>query len=184
MILRRANLDDALAIAELHAHSWRTFYRGSLSDQYLDSDVVEERRGVWASRLSTENLGQLVMLAEADGRLLGFACAYLDADPTWGALLDNLHVAASEHRRGVGSALIRSVISWVQENRETSGLHLWLLQSNASARAFYEAQGGQIVGTDLWEPPGGSPKVPRFRVAWPAASQMRSNTSLERTRAG
>jgi hypothetical protein len=37
---RAAGQDDAHAIAELHADSWRRHYRGAYSDAFLDGDVA------------------------------------------------------------------------------------------------------------------------------------------------
>ncbi len=49
---RLATAADADAIAELHARSWRENYRGAYRDEFLDADLVAERRGVWRERLA------------------------------------------------------------------------------------------------------------------------------------
>jgi len=41
--IRFARLEDAQAIAELHAESWRYAYRGALSDEYLSGDIIADR---------------------------------------------------------------------------------------------------------------------------------------------
>ncbi|MBI5268002.1 MAG: GNAT family N-acetyltransferase, partial [candidate division Zixibacteria bacterium] len=53
MRFRIATPADAPAIAELHAASWRTAYRGVLSDTYLDGNIIDERTAVWHSRLTS-----------------------------------------------------------------------------------------------------------------------------------
>ena len=40
---REATRADAMAVARLHAESWRVHYRGAYRDAYLDGDVVEDR---------------------------------------------------------------------------------------------------------------------------------------------
>jgi hypothetical protein len=45
--IRIAEPRDTNAIAELHAASWRSAYRGMFADAYLDGDVVQERRQCW-----------------------------------------------------------------------------------------------------------------------------------------
>src|SRR3954449_11637483 len=89
---RLANSSDAAAVAHLHADSWRRHYRGAYSDGFLDGDVVADRLAVWSDRLGTADPRRCTILAE-DGGLIGFANTFLDHDPEWGALLDNLHVA-------------------------------------------------------------------------------------------
>ena len=39
MQIRLATLADAEAIAHVHAESWRTAYRGALSDAYLSGPI-------------------------------------------------------------------------------------------------------------------------------------------------
>ena len=39
LTLREGTEHDAAAIAQLHADSWRSAYRGMLSDEYLDHRV-------------------------------------------------------------------------------------------------------------------------------------------------
>ena len=48
---RLAASDDAQAVADLHARSWRRHYRGAYSDAFLDGDVIADRLAVWADRL-------------------------------------------------------------------------------------------------------------------------------------
>ena len=50
--IRFARLEDAQAIAELHAESWRYAYRGALSDEYLSVDIIADRLKLWQHRLS------------------------------------------------------------------------------------------------------------------------------------
>src|SRR5256712_9383773 len=89
---RLAGAADAEAVANLHADSWRRHYRGAYSDAFLDGDVVADRVSEWIGRLSDPLPEACTILAERDGVVVGFAHGILGEDPTWGALLDNLHV--------------------------------------------------------------------------------------------
>ncbi len=110
MALRSALPSDAAAIATLHAASWRLTLRGILSDQYLAQEVVAERMAVWEGQLRNPSPQQLVLVAHDDDEaLLGFACTRMHDDPTWGARLENIHVSARAHRKGVGSQLLSAV---------------------------------------------------------------------------
>ena len=74
----------------LHANSWRSAYRGILRDEFLDGALDENRRVLWGSRLSDETQqNQLILVDEEAGEIRAFACAFIDADPEWGTLLDN-----------------------------------------------------------------------------------------------
>jgi hypothetical protein len=62
------------------------------------------------------------ILAECDGQLAGLAHTLLDEDPTWGAFLDNLHVAYGLKRRGIGTLLLTLTRQAVRDWSPSSGL--------------------------------------------------------------
>ena len=131
MGFRRATISDAKRVAELHAESWRNTYRGILSDQFLDHEIFANRLSLWQKRLSEpQPESQLILLAEERGELLGFGCAFLDADPRWDALLDNLHIRVDAQGRGLGRRLMSEEVSWVLRHRPGSGLYLWVFEAN------------------------------------------------------
>jgi predicted N-acetyltransferase YhbS len=173
MRYRQATTEDADAIAELHADSWRRTYRGAFADAFLDGPVVVERRTVWAERLTHPATPTYTVVAEENGVLVGFAHTVFDDDPVWGALLDNLHVEHGLKRQGVGRRLMARSAQAVVDREGASGLYLWVLRQNIGAQAFYEAIGGRRVGDGLTQPPGGG-TAPTFRYAWsdPAALLM------------
>jgi GNAT superfamily N-acetyltransferase len=140
---RLAGPSDARAIAALHADSWRRHYRGAYSDAFLDGDVVVDRLAAWTDRLGRRNPGSWTILAEDESGLIGFAHTAFDEDPTWGALLDNIHVAQPHQRRGVGSGLLAQTAETVAARRRRTGLYLWVLEQNVEAQAFYEARGAK-----------------------------------------
>ena len=171
---RSAGAADAIAIAALHADSWRRHYRGAYSDSFLDGDVLEDRTKLWVERLRSDDGATRTVLADDDDGLIGFAHVILDSDPTWGALLDNLHVREGQKRQGVGSGLLALVAAPVVD-RETP-LHLWVLEQNVDARAFYEARGATSVERASVSPPGGvasrlTGRPSKLRYTWrdPAA---------------
>jgi len=173
---RRAGPADAETVAELHADSWRRHYRGAYSDEFLDGDVHADRLAVWTARLSEPDPRRCTILA-VDGGVVGFANTFFDDDPTWGALLDNLHVAERHRRQGMGSCLLALTAEAVLAQRETAGLYLWVLEQNVDAQAFYESLGARREGREPVSAPGGiasrivgSPK--KLRYAWQEPSVL------------
>jgi predicted N-acetyltransferase YhbS len=169
--IRTATPDDAKAVAELHADSWRRHYRGAYADAYLDGNLMADRLEIWTDRLRASGPDAITLLAEADGHVVGFIHAVLDADPVWGALVDNLHVTYSRKRSGVGTRLLSSVTSAVLQRRPTTGLYLWVLEQNVAAQRFYTTRDGLVVETAAAQPPGGNPEwlngAPlKLRIAW------------------
>ena len=138
---REATPDDAEQIAQLHSLSWQQNYIGIWNDEFLNSDVLDNRRQIWQQRLTKPASTQYVIVAEANEVIHGFACTYMDKDPVWGTLLDNLHVHAEQKGRGLGTLLIKSAAGWAHWKRPDSGFYLWVLPQNTKARRFYEKLG-------------------------------------------
>ncbi len=163
---------DVEAIAALHADSWRRNYRGAYLDSFLDGDVLVDRLGVWTARLTQPQSNEYTVVAEENGDLGGFAHTILDADPSWGALLENLHVAHDLKRRRTGSQLMAEAARELLERRPSSALYLWVLEQNTAAQGFYDARGGTAVERTVRGPfPGGGTAV-GLRYAWPDPSRL------------
>jgi GNAT superfamily N-acetyltransferase len=166
-----------MAIAAIHAENWQRFYRGILRDDYLDGPVVGDRQVVWRRRLSNsaDSSLQFIAVIERPGGLAAFVCAYLDADPEWGALLDNLHVAFAWRGQHLGSTLMACAAAWVIAERPASRLHLWTYEKNLPARRYYERLGGEVVNQHAEPAPDGS-RVPAVRYGWRDPSVLAAAT--------
>jgi ribosomal protein S18 acetylase RimI-like enzyme len=173
---RPAHPSDAVRIGDLHADSWRRHYRGAYADAYLDGEIREERAAVWSERRRDVAADHYTVVAEGDGRIVGFAHTRLDEDPTWGALLDNLHVSYELKRQGVGRMLMAETAVVLVERRPRSGLYLWVLAQNTAAQAFYRAQGGVCVEATTRGPFPGGGWAPSLRFAWADPSTLRSES--------
>lgn len=133
---------------------------------YVAGDIVVDGAALWTSRLTKPSPNQHALIAYDGDDVLGFACAYLDEDPQWSTLLDNLHVRRDAYRRGIGSQLLKAVASHSAKSSANAGLYLWVLQDNIGAQKFYSRHGAKNIEHDVWHAPGGT-QVPRFRFAWP-----------------
>lgn len=157
---------DEPAIARLHAESWRAAYRGILDDDFLDDTVVANRRELWRARFcEIGRTDQLILVGEEQGEIQAFACAFLDADPEWGTLLDNLHVLPRLKGKGLGRQLISAVAENIRRHGLHSMLHLWVYEQNAQARGFYERLGG-IVSDCVGEAAPDGSHVNVLRYGW------------------
>jgi GNAT superfamily N-acetyltransferase len=166
MQIRDARPSDLDPIAQLHAQSWRLAYRGILSDAFLNGDLVAERTALWRERFDTPADRQSIVVAEKDGALLGFACAFGAHDAQWGSLLENLHVAPEHKGSGIGTQRVRHVARWCADTQAAEGLHLWVLAGNTAAQAFYRRMGAEAVEDSEWDAPDGK-RVAELRFAWP-----------------
>ena len=168
--IRNAGPADAEAAAALHTASWRTAYRGILSDAYLANAHVE-RAQYWQARMAAWNPARsFLALAEQDGAALGFACVMADAEPEHGALLDNLHVRPDAKRGGIGRRLLVRAGAWVAATLPGTPLHLTVYLANENAVGFYRRMGGIASPPHAYRAVDGTEhRVLRFVWAAPGA---------------
>ena len=138
VILRDAQFSDHAAIAKLHAANWQQYYRGILSDHYLDNEVGQDRFDVWYKRLSSPAANQQVTVAVFNNEIVGFAGLFLDDDPFFGSLLDNLHVSTQLQKTGIGKLLMQDCAKNVRDRADIKKMYLWAYESNVNARKVYE----------------------------------------------
>jgi ribosomal protein S18 acetylase RimI-like enzyme len=180
--VRHATAEDIDAVARLHSDSWRHSYRGIYADALLDGDAVADRLAVWGERLGRASPDHFTLLAELAGAIVGFSHIVLDGDPTFGAVVQNIHVAPSLKRSGIGSRLLVEAARALLDSRRSSGLCVWVREDNAPAQAFYEARGGAPAGRKLGGPFADGGRAPVLRYAWPdAATLLMSRDSSARS---
>jgi len=140
--LRPAQFSDHAAIVKLHAESWRQNYRGILSDHFLENEIEGDRAEVWYQRLKFPNKNQIVTIATLDENLVGFSCLFLDDDPVYSTLLDNLHVSMNLQKSGIGKLLMKECAKNICEKSNNRKMYLWVYAANQNARSFYQRLGG------------------------------------------
>jgi ribosomal-protein-alanine N-acetyltransferase len=87
-------------------------------------------------------LTRVAVVAEQEGTLAGFAVVRLAGGM---CELESIAVAAEWRRRGVGAALMRSVMEWARD-RGAAKLELEVRESNSAAVRLYETLGGSVAG--------------------------------------
>jgi len=150
--LRLARPDEAEAVARLHIACWREAYGPIAAPGLLAAHLADEagRRDRWRSQIEA---GQAPLIAVVADEAVGFvkvgASQAVDA-PT-PLTLYALYVRAAWHGSGIGNALFEAGLG-------DRAAHLWVLEDNARARAFYDRRGFRPEGTrkkyvplDVWE---------------------------------
>lgn len=140
---RKAVQTDYENIARLHATSWQQNYRGTFSDHFLDVTVLPERLAVWKTRCAYPSENQCILLAEEEGLLLGFCCAYINQSPQYGTYLDNLHVSDKAKGKGLGTLLILNLSKEIKARNGVHSMYLWVLENNKGAIDFYNKLNGR-----------------------------------------
>lgn len=166
--IRPATPADADAIGEIHVLSWQAAYAGLVSATYLDSMSVPSRQRTWRDKLDGTDARAAtteVFVAESGDAVVGFgACGPSrdqDSDGLMGALYV-LYLHPLHWRCGIGTLLHDRIITALKAAGHRQAT-LWVLDDNASARAFYEKRGWAWDRTVQTEPIGDSPPVTEVR---------------------
>jgi len=144
ILIRRAEPNDAAAIAHVHVQSWRTTYTGIVPDSYLASLDEGERAAHWRDLLEG---GMLVLVAERAGEVLGFATGgksrggLADCD----AELYAIYLLEAEQGTKIGRDLLHELARSLSQDGFRS-MEVWVLAKNP-AKGFYERMGAEYAGS-------------------------------------
>jgi L-amino acid N-acyltransferase YncA len=146
--IRQAGPADAEAVGAVHVRGWQWGYRGQLPDALLAGLDAGQRASRWREIMTAPDPTATVVVAESNGSIVGFASCGPTRDPDG----DNhtgevyaIYVEEESAGTGAGTALLQAVIDdlWAR------GFHdamLWVLETNARARRFYEREGWHADG--------------------------------------
>jgi GNAT superfamily N-acetyltransferase len=153
--VRDAVPDDATAIADVRARSWRAAYAHVFPIERLDAmsvDAAVERGATWwRGVIEAPAPGAHTLIVDREGRTAGFASLgrALDeaSEPEHVGELYAIYVAPDSWGRGVGRALMAEALRRLRGESYGEGI-LWVIEDNPRTRRFYELAG--------WGADGGS----------------------------
>lgn len=147
--IRAATLEDAPAIAEVHVASWRWAYRDDLPASALELRSVEDRERLWTDWFASREPAADVLVAEEDGRIVGFSGFGVSRDDGAGDAtgeIRTIYLLEEAAGKGIGRDLFGRANERLRElgyRRAT----LWVLETNTRSRRFYEKAGWTWDGT-------------------------------------
>ncbi len=147
--IRAAAPNDARAIAEVHVASWQWAYKDDLPASALQGRTVDDRERLWIEWFSSCETAADVLVAEEEGRILGFSGFGVSRD--YGATeatgeIRTIYLLEEAAGRGIGRDLFARANERLRElgyERAT----LWVLETNERSRRFYEKAGWIWDGT-------------------------------------
>jgi len=141
--IREAQKRDSAAIAKVHIDSWRTTYKGIVSDDYLSVMSYTEREQRWQEFFEDTDHFQFVYLAEEkNGQIVGFASAGVNRTEIadYQGELYAIYILREYQGKGIGRQLTEAVARRLLRE-EIRSISVWVLEKNSACR-FYEALGG------------------------------------------
>lgn len=145
LLIRSAELADALPVACVHVRSWQAGYRGLLPDSYLDA-LKPGERAVRYSFGDSDPSKPATLVAVVDGTIIGFA-TILPGE------LAGLYVDPTHWSRGIGYLLLSEAQARLAMRGCDSAV-LWVLAGNTRAERFYLKHGWRAEGAtrsqEIW----------------------------------
>ncbi len=155
--IRDANPKDAVGIATVHVRTWQCAYKGQISQAYLDSLSVEQRRITWEQALSEPDPGVHVIVATLGEKVVGWSTygTSRDEDATQETgELHGIYVDPDYIGKGIGSALMEAAVAGLKKDGYIKTT-LWVLDTNEKTRKFYEKMGWVEQGMQKDDPRDG-----------------------------
>lgn len=138
--VRQATPQDASDIAVIRVESWRATYPGLVPQAYLDRLSAADEVGRRALTLAGPPPLRFTLVAERAGVVVGFASGGPDRDTQEGrGELYAIYVQPAHLGIGAGAALMTTALAALHASFDAVGV--WVLESNARARRFYERFG-------------------------------------------
>ncbi len=143
MIIRDATELDLPGIAKVKVDTWRTAYKGLISDEILNN-LDYEQQAIQFTKLLPKDNSNILIVAEEKG-IIGFSSGGEEREKKYGFECEvyAIYVLKEHQNKGIGKQLFRESLKRLSKSGYKSVL-VWVLEGNPYRR-FYEALGGELV---------------------------------------
>jgi L-amino acid N-acyltransferase YncA len=145
--IRRATEADLDAIAHVLVDTWRTTFRGLLSDAFLDDMSYEHQRMRHLRTMARDKTAYFVATDSRTSDIVGFVNGGPNrhGEYRYAGELYAIYISRAHQGRGIGKKLFCALADRLLQLGLPS-IIVWMLAQNPY-RGFYEAVGGREVAT-------------------------------------
>ncbi|GLY67276.1 GNAT family N-acetyltransferase [Amycolatopsis taiwanensis] len=169
IVVRSARADDADSIGRIHVVSWQSAYLDALPEDFLQGLSIADRQQAWRQRLTAVSGPVRTLVVTDGGAVAGFACVSAsrdeDAPEGTGELL-SIYLDPASWSQGLGRRLHAEAVETLRRDGYQRAT-LWVVDSNARARRFYEHAGWTADGASKAHPLAGGPPLTVVRYVLP-----------------
>jgi ribosomal protein S18 acetylase RimI-like enzyme len=149
--IRKAELKDAAAIADVHQDAWRGAYSGIIPHRTLAKMINRRGPDWWANAIRR---AATVLVVEIGGKLAGYATIGKNRarELSQQGEIYELYLRPEYQGIGLGSRLFAAARKKLASSG-LRGLVVWALEENTGALSFYEGAGGRDIaeGVEVFE---------------------------------
>ncbi len=146
MLIREATELDAYGIARVHVDTWKTTYKGIVSDKFLNELSYNKREEMWSKFVhdSAKNKKYIFVAEDVNDGIIGFSTCGMERESDNKSIgeLYAIYILKEYQNKGIGKLLFNTVKEKLKELKFSS-IFIWVLESNDQACRFYEAIGGK-----------------------------------------
>ena len=149
--IRRAEPEDAGAIADVHYDAWQGAYAGIIPHRALSSMINRRGKSWWADAIRR---AASVLVVELGGEVVAYATLGRNRArelPQQGEIYE-LYVRPEYQGIGLGTRLFSAAREKLAAHG-LSGLVVWALEENGNALGFYAGAGGRDIaeGVEIFD---------------------------------
>ncbi len=149
--IRKAEPDDAGAIADVHMEAWRGAYSGIIPYRTLTAMINRRGPGWWANAIRR---AATVLVVEIGGKIVGYATIGRNRarELKQQGEIYELYLRPEYQGIGLGTRLFAAARRTLVDHG-LKGMVVWALEDNDNALAFYAGAGGRDVaeGVEVFE---------------------------------
>ncbi|CAM5574198.1 ribosomal protein S18 acetylase RimI-like enzyme [Aquamicrobium terrae] len=149
--IRKAEPDDAGAIADVHMEAWRGAYSGIIPYRTLTAMINRRGPGWWANAIRR---AATVLVVEIGGTIVGYATIGRNRarELKQQGEIYELYLRPEYQGIGLGTRLFAAARRTLVDHG-LKGMVVWALEDNDNALAFYAGAGGRDVaeGVEVFE---------------------------------
>lgn len=159
---RRATPEDAIAISQVHATSWRQAYTGIIPYAALSRMINRRNANWWATAIRRSTL---ILIIEVGDEVAGYATLgpnRVSTFPFEGEIYE-IYLKPEYQGIGLGEKLFSDARMELKRSGY-NGIAVWVLAENLSAINFYENAGGRAIATGSEQ--FDNKKLKKYAYAW------------------
>lgn len=143
--IRRANEADITAISHVLVDTWRTNFRGLISDRFLDNMSYDQQSDRHLRYMLNQRVSYSVAECGQTGAVIGFVSGgpIRDREFPYASELYAIYIRQEFQGRGIGRRLFCALVDQLSRSGLTS-MMVWALDP---AHSFYERMGGRAITT-------------------------------------
>ncbi|MEA3318440.1 MAG: GNAT family N-acetyltransferase [Bacillota bacterium] len=144
MIIRRAKVDDAPGIANVHVDCWKTTYKGIIPNDFVNNLSYEKRTELWKKNIEKAHI-YVVVAENNQGQIIGFADAWKRETNVVenSSDLTSIYLLEEYQGKGIGKKLLKELfLRFKQLGYEK--IYVEVLEENKT-RYFYEYYGARLI---------------------------------------